>query len=274
MEVRALYAEGGHVGLKKKGDIIAFLRELEGAASEGGGGGESSQPVAAEAAAAEAVAAEAVAASAVAANATVQKKPSRKVLSMPPLSGPPLGLVSEAEEDPRLQHPLLLSTPASDMDITFLGTASCNPSFTRGVSCTALRINDNNRTRKSASESAHDGAGTWLFDAGEGTQLKLQQSPITKSKITKVFVTHCHGDHSFGLPGLLCMLGVDRVRAEEPPIDIYGPEGLRDWLRATIRYTTSRVCPNYRVHELKDVPLAPGWAPFYRGNAQRKQIGG
>jgi len=44
-----------------------------------------------------------------------------------------------------------------------------------------------------------------------------------------------------------------------PVVDIYGPEGLRMWLRVAIRYSVSRIVPPYRVHELMDVPLAPEW---------------
>lgn len=122
-----------------------------------------------------------------------------------------------------------------DMSLMFLGTASCVPSVTRAVSCVAFR---------------HVG-DVWLFDAGEGTQLQLQRSQIKPSKITRIFITHAHGDHSFGLPGLLCLMGLDKKR---DPVEIYGPEGLRNYLRATIRYTVSRIVPKYRVHELKGVP--------------------
>lgn len=46
-------------------------------------------------------------------------------------------------------------------------------------------------------------------------------------------------------------MGTDRD-SNDPPIDIYGPEGLRMWLRVAIRYSVSRVVPPYRVHELMD----------------------
>ena len=88
-------------------------------------------------------------------------------------------------------------------------------------------------------------------------QLQVQRTPSVKpSKINKIFLTHAHGDHSFGLPGLLCLMGQDRSQ-DSSPVDIYGPEGLRMWLRVAIRYSVSRIVPNYRVHELKDIPMAP-----------------
>ena len=98
------------------------------------------------------------------------------------------------------------------------------------------------------------------------------------SKITKIFVTHAHGDHTFGLPGLLCLMGQDRDRENSPPVEIYGPEGLRIWLRVAIRYSMSRIVPPYRVHEIMNVPMAPEWEFnsrtrrfFYRG---RRNVNG
>ena len=53
-------------------------------------------------------------------------------------------------------------------------------------------------------------------------------------------------------------MGQDRER-DAPPVEIYGPEGLRMWLRVAIRYSVSRIVPAYRVHEIMDVPMAPEW---------------
>jgi ribonuclease Z len=105
-------------------------------------------------------------------------------------------------------------------------------------------------------------------------QLQIQRTTSIKpSKITKIFITHAHGDHSFGLPGLLCVMGNGNQNRdmnlqqnrnpgntnEVQPIEIYGPEGLRMWLRVAIRYSVSRIVPPYVVHELMDVPMAPEW---------------
>lgn len=98
-------------------------------------------------------------------------------------------------------------------------------------------------------------------------QLQVQRTvSVRPGKVTKIFITHAHGDHSFGLPGLLCLMGQDRDRQNSTPIDIYGPQGLRVWLRVAIRYSVSRIVPNYRVHELKDIPIAPEWELSKRGN--------
>ena len=148
-----------------------------------------------------------------------------------------------ADRDNRLED-----VGGTDMDMTFLGTASCIPSITRGVSCIAFRFNGD----------------LWLFDCGEASQIQIQKSRVKASKITKIFLTHAHGDHSFGLPGVLCLMGqstldergkADNIGQPLDPIDIYGPEGTRDLVRAMVQLTYSRVVPPYRIHELKSVPF-------------------
>ncbi len=67
------------------------------------------------------------------------------------------------------------------------------------------------------------GAHKYLIDAGEGTQLqcaKFRQSPM---KISKIFISHLHGDHVYGLPGLLTTLN---LQGRKKPLDIYGPSDL------------------------------------------------
>lgn len=82
----------------------------------------------------------------------------------------------------QVYHPMLRYTTASDMDIVFVGTASCTPGTSRGVSCTALRLNWNRRclpsnVAKSNSERPLEytkfSGGTWLFDVGECTQVRM-----------------------------------------------------------------------------------------------------
>ena len=103
----------------------------------------------------------------------------------------------------------------SGMEIVFLGTSSGSPSFTRNVSSYALRLTDE----------------IWLFDCGEATQHQLMRSSLKYTKITRIFITHMHGDHIFGLPGLICALSGSRaeqlrVHGKEPePLYITGEEG-------------------------------------------------
>lgn len=126
------------------------------------------------------------------------------------------------------------------IDITFLGTGSAQPSATRNHQAIALRLDGD----------------IWLFDCGEATQHQFQKSNLKMGKITRVFITHMHGDHCFGLAPLLCSmtdnLNPANAISDTPqiPIDIYGPTPIRTWLRTTLKSTYSNLGQPYRVHEL------------------------
>ena len=103
------------------------------------------------------------------------------------------------------------------MNITFLGTSSGVPTLTRNVSSLALKL----------SQSAE----VFLFDCGEGTQQQLMRSNIKSSQIKKIFITHMHGDHIYGLPGLLATLGLS---GKSKGIEIYGPSELRTFINSAL----------------------------------------
>lgn len=122
------------------------------------------------------------------------------------------------------------------MQITFLGTSSGVPTRSRNVSSIALRLPQR--------------AEIWLFDCGEGTQHQILRSDIRISQITRIFVTHMHGDHIFGLMGLLASCG---LAGNPSRIDIYGPPKLEEYLKACGRYSQTHFSYPIKVHT-----VAPG----------------
>ncbi|MCX2746986.1 ribonuclease Z [Arthrobacter sp. MI7-26] len=75
-----------------------------------------------------------------------------------------------------------------------------------------------------------DGEGL-LFDPGEGTQRQMIQAGVSASQITRICITHVHGDHCFGLPGVLSRMALDRV---EHPIHLHYPASGEDMIHALV----------------------------------------
>ena len=121
------------------------------------------------------------------------------------------------------------------MQVTFLGTSSGVPTRGRNVSAVALRLPQR--------------AELWLFDCGEGTQHQFLRSELRVSQISRIFITHMHGDHVFGLPGLLASLG---LAGTCNGIDLYGPDPLRDYLEGVLRTSSTRIGYPLRSHRVKD----------------------
>lgn len=120
------------------------------------------------------------------------------------------------------------------MEITFLGTSSGVPTRSRNVSSVALRLPQR--------------AEIWLFDCGEGTQHQLLRSELKSSQIRRIFVTHMHGDHIFGLVGAIASSG---LAGKAQNIDIYGPAGLGQYIKACTKYSYMSFGSRVKVHQVE-----------------------
>ncbi|MDJ0737511.1 MAG: ribonuclease Z [Nostocaceae cyanobacterium] len=120
------------------------------------------------------------------------------------------------------------------MQITFFGTSSGVPTRARNVSSVALRLPQR--------------AELWLFDCGEGTQHQFLRSDLKISQLSRIFITHMHGDHIFGLMGLLASCG---LAGNVERIDIYGPPGLNEYLQAASRYSHTHFSYPIKVHTVR-----------------------
>ncbi|MEE3745533.1 ribonuclease Z [Streptococcus suis] len=118
------------------------------------------------------------------------------------------------------------------MQIQFLGTGAGQPSKARNVSSLALKLLDEINQ-------------VWLFDCGEGTQNQILETTIRPRKVAKIFITHLHGDHIFGLPGFLSSRSFQSSE-EQTDIDIYGPVGIRSFVLASLKVSGTRL--PYRIH--------------------------
>ena len=96
----------------------------------------------------------------------------------------------------------------ANMTVTFLGTGASWPTAQRGLSAIALKR----------------GGEVVLFDCGEGTQRQLQKSELSYQQISQIWLSHYHGDHCFGVPGLVKTMALNE---RDRPLRIYGPKGLR-----------------------------------------------
>ncbi|PFP27430.1 ribonuclease Z [Bacillus sp. AFS073361] len=104
------------------------------------------------------------------------------------------------------------------MDIFFLGTGAGMPAKLRNVTSIALKL-------------LEERGAVWLFDAGEATQHQILHTPIKPRRIEKIFITHLHGDHIYGLPGLLSSRS---FQGGESEVTVYGPKGIKDYIHVSL----------------------------------------
>lgn len=96
-------------------------------------------------------------------------------------------------------------------EVVFLGTGAAVPTRFRNLSSTALIFNGE----------------LFLFDCGEGAQIQFRKARLRPGRLSRIFISHFHGDHLFGLPGLLTSLQMAECTQ---PIHLYGPEGLAEYV--------------------------------------------
>lgn len=87
----------------------------------------------------------------------------------------------------------------------------------------------------------------FLIDCGEGTQVQLRKSKIKFSRINHIFISHLHGDHFFGLPGLISTF---RLLGRDKEMHIYGPKGIKEAITLLLKLGDSWTNYPLRFHEL------------------------
>lgn len=118
------------------------------------------------------------------------------------------------------------------LQLTFLGTSAGVPTKQRNV--TALAIECLNPYSSSQNQSRKKSRPWLLIDCGEGTQQQLLQTKLSLHQLTAICITHVHGDHCYGLPGLLASAAMSGRTA---PLTIIAPKAIDAFLTA-IQSTT------------------------------------
>ena len=116
--------------------------------------------------------------------------------------------------------------------LTILGSNSAVPAFGRFPTSQVLNVNKH----------------LFLIDCGEGTQIRIAQNRVKRNSITHIFISHLHGDHVYGLPGLLTSMSLN---SRQKPLDIYGPPGIKKYLDTVFEISGAFMTYEITVHELE-----------------------
>ncbi|WP_347158165.1 ribonuclease Z [Pontibacter chitinilyticus] len=119
-----------------------------------------------------------------------------------------------------------------DFELRILGSSSATPSANRHHTAQILTI----------------GNQYHLIDCGEGTQMQLMQYKIKHQRICNIYISHLHGDHYFGLGGLLSTM---HLQGRLTPLHLFGPPGLSEILSLQFKYSGTNLCYPLIFHELE-----------------------
>jgi len=118
------------------------------------------------------------------------------------------------------------------LQLTILGCHSATPRVNAHPTAQILQIKNHH----------------FLIDCGEGTQVQMRKYKISFAKVKHIFISHLHGDHFFGLIGLISTFG---LLNREKELHIYGPEGLQEIIQLQLDISKSRAGFSIIFHELK-----------------------
>lgn len=118
----------------------------------------------------------------------------------------------------------------SCMEVTFFGTSAGLPTKERNTQSIALNLEPYSNS-------------VWLFDVGEGTQHQILHHSIKLGKVDHIFISHMHGDHIFGLPGLLTSRSFQG--GENKPLTLIGPKGIQNYIETSLKLSESHL--NYPI---------------------------
>ena len=119
------------------------------------------------------------------------------------------------------------------MELTILGCHSATPRENKHTTSQLLEV----------------GGNLFLIDCGEGTQIQLRKSKIKFSRIKHIFISHLHGDHFYGLIGLISTF---RLLGRTVALDIYGPKGIKEIITLQLKLAKSWTDYPLNFHELKN----------------------
>lgn len=121
------------------------------------------------------------------------------------------------------------------MKLTFLGTSAGSPTAERNVSSIMLDLRQERGL-------------LWLFDCGEATQMQMQKAKFSLAKLEMIFLTHLHGDHLFGLPGVLTTRS---LMQNQSPLTLVGPKGIKQFIQTVIDISYSWLTYPLNIIELE-----------------------
>lgn len=116
--------------------------------------------------------------------------------------------------------------------VTILGNNSAVPAFDRHPTSQVVTLDGNN----------------YLVDCGEGTQIQMINYKIRRSKISHIFISHLHGDHYFGLIGLINSFS---LLSRQQDLLVFGPEPLKEIIELQLRVADTSLSFNLYIHAIK-----------------------